>query len=130
MQPKDLVKEFYARYQRRDLDGAMDLCSDDIDFLWTADNAHARFSGPSLGKTAFRGQLDALDQRFVYDGYEDVEMIAEGDRVAVRARIRMRQKGGDGRAFVMPIADFWTVRDGKLAGLIEYYDTALAATVA
>jgi ketosteroid isomerase-like protein len=128
MQPKELVKEFYARYQRRDLDKALDLCTEDIDFLWTADSRHARFSGPALGKAAFRGQLEALDKRFVYQAYTPLEVIAEGDKVAVRAVIRMTQRDG-GREFLMQVADFWTVRDGKLAALVEYYDTALAAQV-
>jgi hypothetical protein len=128
MQPKDLVKEFYSRYQRRDLDKALELCADDIDFLWTADARHARFSGPALGKAAFRTQLEALESRFIFQAYTPLETIAEGEKVAVRAVIRMTQREG-GREFLMQIADFWTVRDGKLAALVEYYDTALAAQV-
>lgn len=128
LQPKALVKEFYARYERRQLQEALDLCAEDIDFLWSADTHYARFSGPALGKAAFRGQLEALDRRFVYQAYTPVDIIAEGDKVAVRAVIRMRQREG-GREFLMHVADFWTVRDGKLSGLVEYYDTALAAQV-
>ena len=29
----------------------------------------------------------------------------------------------------MRTADFWTVRDGQIIGMVEYYDTALAASV-
>ena len=93
-----------------------------------ANSRHARFSGPALGKAAFRTQLEALDKRFVYQAYTPIETIAEGDKVAVRAVIRMTQRDG-GREFLMQVADFWTVRDGKLAALVEYYDTALAAQV-
>jgi ketosteroid isomerase-like protein len=29
----------------------------------------------------------------------------------------------------MHTADFWTIRDGKIIAMVEYYDTALAASV-
>ncbi|WP_348640713.1 hypothetical protein [Mesorhizobium sp. AA22] len=34
-----------------------------------------------------------------------------------------------GEEFVMCTADFWTLRDGKIIEMVEYYDTALAASV-
>ncbi|TIV90203.1 MAG: nuclear transport factor 2 family protein, partial [Mesorhizobium sp.] len=34
-----------------------------------------------------------------------------------------------GEELIMRTANFWTVRDGEIIEMVEYYDTALAASV-
>jgi hypothetical protein len=63
---------------------------------------------------------------FIYRSFSPVDFIADGDRVASRSEIRLTRRT-TGQEFMIPAADFWTIRDGRIAELIEYCDTALIA---
>jgi len=55
------------------------------------------------------------------------EIIAAGDRVVVRAVAEARTV--DGEAYPQAYCYVFDVRDGQLAGVIEYCDTALVERV-
>ncbi|MHB8234554.1 MAG: nuclear transport factor 2 family protein [Solirubrobacteraceae bacterium] len=55
------------------------------------------------------------------------EILADGDRVVVRARGEATTKRGD--AYPQAYCYVFTVRDGKLRDVIEYCDTALVERV-
>jgi ketosteroid isomerase-like protein len=57
-----------------------------------------------------------------------VEIIDGGDKIAAQVEIHLTRKT-TGQQLVMRTADFWTIRDGKVTEMVEYYDTALAASV-
>jgi ketosteroid isomerase-like protein len=87
------------------------------------DTPHAgRFSG----KAAFGEQLRVLHEMFEYRKFDPVDFLESGDRVAVRTEIHLTRRS-TGNEFIVPAADFWTIRDGKVVELIEYYDTALVS---
>jgi len=128
MQPVELIKEICARHSAHDVDGALALCHDDVSFLWVATTAANPHSGTFSGREAFKAQLNGLHEAFEYNAYRPVDFVASGDRVASRAEIDLTHRAS-GRRFTVPVADFWTIRDGKVTELIEYYDTALIADV-
>ncbi|WP_287093978.1 nuclear transport factor 2 family protein [Mesorhizobium sp.] len=80
------------------------------------------------GKQEFLARLLALDDDFEYLRFIPVEIIDGGDKVAAEVEIHMTRRT-TGEEFVMRTADFWTLRDGKIIEMVEYYDTALAASV-
>lgn len=131
MHPRELIEEFYGRFVRGDIEGALDLCTEDIDFEWPVEPSESvSFAGrlPSAGRAAFRVQLARLAESFDYETFAPDNIVIEGDRVAIQATLRMKPKAGD-KMHDMRIADFWTIREGKLAALVQYYDTALASGV-
>jgi ketosteroid isomerase-like protein len=128
MQPVDLIKQIYAHQARGDVDAVVANCHEDVHFFWVATQEVNPQSGGFTGREALKGQMQGLHDLFVYRSFVPVDFIAVGDRVASRAEIHMTRRS-TGREFMVPTADFWTIRDGKVAELIEYYDTALIASV-
>ncbi len=124
MQPKDLIKQIYADYERGDSDAVLENFDNRFTFDFVADERYSKYSGAAVGKDGFLERAGALQTDFEYLGFEQIDMIAEGDRVAVRHKMRMKRRA-TGAEFTLQVADFWTVRDGKAVELVEFYDTAL-----
>ncbi|RWB24787.1 nuclear transport factor 2 family protein [Mesorhizobium sp.] len=128
MRGADVVKNLFDTYAKRDIEGALVDCADDIVFRWVAEPAQSRYAGVAKGKQEFLARLLALDDDFEYRRFIPVEIIDGGDKVAAQVEIHMTRRT-TGEEFVMRTADFWTLRDGKIIEMVEYYDTALAASV-
>jgi uncharacterized protein len=127
MRAVDLVNNFYQAYADRDIEGALAHCADDVVFRWIADPRQSRRAGSARGKQEFLARLVDLNEDFEYRRVIPVEIIDGGDKVAAQVEIHLtRRTSGD--EFVLRTADFWTLRDGKIIELVEYYDTALAAS--
>ena len=124
MQPKDLIKQIYADYERGDSDAVLKNFDNSFTFHFVADERYSKYSGAAVGKDGFLGRAAELQKDFAYLGFEQIDMITEGDRVAVRHKMRMKRRT-TGVEFALEVADFWTVRDGKAVELVEFYDTAL-----
>ena len=127
MRGVDVVKGLYDAYAKRDIAGALDHCSDNVVFRWIAE-PEAPYIGTGSGKQEFLARLVALDNNFEYRSFTPVEIIDGGDKIAAQVEIHLTRKT-TGQQLVMRTADFWTIRDGKVTEMVEYYDTALAASV-
>jgi len=127
MRGVDVVKNLYDAYAKRDIVGALGHCSDDVVFHWVAE-PQAPFIGAGNGKQEFLARLMSLDDAFEYRRFVPVEIIDGGDKIAAQVEIHLTRKT-TGQELVMRTADFWTIRDGKVVQMVEYYDTALAASV-
>ena len=123
----DVVKNVYDAYAKRDIVGAMAHCSDDVVFRWVAE-PEAPYIGTGNGKHEFLARLVALDRDFEYRRFVPVDIVDGGDKIAAQVEIHLTRRT-TGRELVMRTADFWTIRDGKVIEMVEYYDTALAASV-
>ncbi len=121
-----LVNELYAHHALGDVDSAVADCVEDFHFLLVASPELTPYSGSFRGRVAFRDQLRKMHDLFIYRSFSPVDFIADGDRVASRSEIRLTRRT-TGQEFMIPAADFWTIRDGRIAELIEYCDTALIA---
>ncbi|TPN77522.1 nuclear transport factor 2 family protein [Mesorhizobium sp. CU2] len=127
MRGVDVVKSLYDTYARRDIGGTLAHCSDDVVFRWIAE-PHAPYIGTGSGKQAFLARLMTLDAEFEYRSFVPMDIVDGGDKVAAQVEIHLTHKAS-GREIVMHTADFWTIRDGKVIQMVEYYDTALAASL-
>jgi uncharacterized protein len=128
LQPAQLISEIYVRHSLGDVDGVLSLCHDDIGFWWVAIDGTDPRSDLRRGRAAFKARLEDIHETFHYHSLEPVDLVAAGDRAASRAEARMTHRAS-GRRFTIAIADFWTIRDGKVSELIHYFDTALIADV-
>lgn len=124
----DIVRNVYEAYKKRDIEGALASCADNVAFHWIADKAHAHHAGEASGKQEFRARLMALDDHFEYRHFVPIEIIDGGDKVAAQVELHLTRRT-TGKEFVMRAANFWTIKDGKIVKMVEYYDTALAASV-
>ncbi|RAZ89576.1 nuclear transport factor 2 family protein [Mesorhizobium hawassense] len=128
MRAVDLVNSFYERYANRDIQGALANCANDVEFRWVADPKHSHYAGVTRGKQEFLGRLMALNDDFEYRRYVPIDIIHSGDKVAAQVEIHLTRRT-TGQEVVIRTANFWTIRGGQIVEAVEYYDTALAASV-
>jgi ketosteroid isomerase-like protein len=112
----ELIRLAYAAYSRGEVDAVLDLMHPDVE--WhpppTSVDPH-----PLQGREAVR---DYLAPDFFEDQTaEPIEVIEEGDRIMVVARVRARGRESgveiDGTAFHL-----WTVADGRAARFAAFVD--------
>jgi hypothetical protein len=69
------------------------------------------------------GFFAALGQNLVVESFEPLHLFAEGDRVVVLGRERMRVVS-TGKVYTVEWTHLFALRDGKIARFQEYTDTA------
>jgi uncharacterized protein len=122
------ARDAAAAFNRGDLDGWLEYCTDDIDYRAAEGALDDR--GPIHGKDALRASLqDWLD---TFDDFrqEPVELIDAGeDKVIAVIRITGRAKLS-GVETDLTYAAVYTLRDGKVAVGREYFTRAEALEAA
>jgi predicted ester cyclase len=79
---KQLVRDFLAAFTRGDIDACLSMCSDD--YLWQGSDPAG--IGVASGKAAFREAVSSFKRALPDCAVDILDMVAEGDRVAVRSR--------------------------------------------
>lgn len=125
MSAVETVKQFLEAFGKGDLETAFSMCSEDMHLDWPVDPRLAMHAGASNGKAEFRRRVGELLDAYVYRSFTLVQVFGDDRNVAVRTEIGMTSRR-TGREILMRTAEFWTVEDGLITGLIECYDTALA----
>ncbi len=120
-----LVQSVYEAFGRGDLAALAEMMADDIEWVNPGDPHDNPNAGTFKGKEAVLGWFGGLASTRDYTAFEPREFIAQNDKVVslVYAEATVRDTG---RAFVNHEAHVWTLRDGKVARLQIYLDTAAA----
>lgn len=123
---KQIVLDFYAAGARGDMDACFALLADDV--VWT-NIGTTRFSGTFDGKQALVEQLlGPLFGQLKAGIASTIEnLTAEGDTVV--AQTSGRAETVDGKAYNNSYCQVIRIRDGKIAAVKEYFDTALVDAV-
>src|SRR5215204_1364510 len=112
MPPLEIVRTFIAALERRDLDAALALVTDDVEY----DNVPM---GAMRGPDAIRGALQPFLSRAAEIEWVIRREAATGDLV-FNERLDRFQIGG---AWIeIAVAGVWEVRDGKIALWRDYFD--------
>ncbi len=106
----------------RDLEGTLDRCTEDVDFLTHAPIDVFPHLGPRRGRDQMREMWRTFLARYATIRYEVVQIIAEGDTVATNLRTFFT-KSSNGRMVQVDIAVFFTFRDGRVAQIREIIDS-------
>lgn len=123
-----LVRSIYEAFNRRDLDRLATLVTDD--FMLVDIPTGMTFHGPSGFLQWLAGFTTALP-----DGHVEVtNLVATEEYVATEHTGRGTHQGPlqtpagtippTGRAVAVPFAEVFQLRDGRVAGLRAYWDTA------
>ena len=102
---KTLTRQFYDRFNAGDLTIVDDLVSDDF-------VEHEVFPGLEPNKTGLRQLFESFKAAFAGGKFEVDDLIAEGDKVFVRARMTGTHQGefmgipATGRTIDVGVADF------------------------
>ena len=123
---KQVVLDFYAAGARGDMDARFSLLADDI--VWT-NIGTTKFSGTFSSKQALVEQLlEPLFSQLKAGITSNIErLIAEGDVVV--AQTTGSAETHDGIPYNNTYCQVIRVRDGKIAEVKEYLDTALIDAV-
>ena len=121
-----LAQSAYEAFGRGDMAALAEVMADDIEWVNPGDPADDPNAGTFKGKEAVLGWFGRLASTLDFTTFEPREFIAQNDKLVslVYAEATVRDTG---RAVVNHEAHVWTFRDGKVARLQIYLDTAAVA---
>ena len=109
-------------FASRDLEGTLERCTDDVDFLTHAPTDVFPHLGPRHGKAELREMWRTVLSRYAEIRYEFPKIVAEGDEVATYLRTFFTKRS-NGRIVQVDMAVFFTFRDGRVAQIREIIDS-------
>jgi ketosteroid isomerase-like protein len=121
-----IVKDAYAAFKRGDIPAILNTLSDDVVWFLPGQTSLVPVAGERHGREQVGQFFSALDESQEVKEFEPQEFIAQGEKVVVLGQYRWRVKS-TGREFSSDWVHVFTVRDGKVAGFKEYYDTDACA---
>ncbi|MEQ1763543.1 MAG: nuclear transport factor 2 family protein [Pyrinomonadaceae bacterium] len=124
MNNTEIVKKGYECFGSGDIEGLLELYSDDISWE-TPKVDNAAYSGARQGKEAVLEFFGMLAESETFTKFEPTEFIAEGDRVVVLGKFEANVKA-TGKTFATDWVHVMTVKDGKVTAFREHFDTAAA----
>jgi uncharacterized protein len=114
----NLLETFYSG----DVEGALDRCTDDVDFIANAPIDILPHMGHRHGRAELREMWTTIHARYSNMRYEVPIVVAEGDKVAANIRVFF-EKRTNGRIVQFDIAAFYTLRDGRISEIREILDS-------
>ena len=118
----DAVRRFYEALSRGDVPRLLALMHPVID--WTEAERFPYYAGVwRTPQAVIDGLLVPLGRDWIAFSATPREYVAEGERVVAFGAYSGTYKA-TGRSFTAPFAHLWTVRGGKIAGFVQYTDTA------
>src|ERR1700754_3716455 len=118
---RQLVLDFLDVLYSGDIEGALQRCTDDIEFLANAPVDILPHMGHRHGKAEMREMWTAVRARYSEMRCEVPIVVAEDDKAAANIRVFLR-KSINQRMVQFDIAGFYTLRDGKIRELIDPFD--------
>lgn len=118
----EIVKQGYERFGSGDIEGLLNLFSDDIG--WTTPKVEgADFTGERQGREAVGEFFSLLGDAEEFSKFEPTEFIAQGDKVVVIGSSTATIKS-TGRTADSDWVHVFTVKDGKVTNFHEFFDSA------
>ena len=114
----ELIDAFYAG----DIEHALALCSDDVEFFSNAPVDILPHLGHHHGKDDVRQMWKTVHERYSSMRYELPFIAVEDDKVAVQLRAYFGKRR-NGRIVQFDIAIFFALRDGTVVRIREIIDT-------
>jgi uncharacterized protein len=112
----DVIRVAYAAYNRGEVEAVIDLLHPDVEWFPPPTTVDPE---PVRGRDAVRQYL--APNFFESQSAEPIEIIEEGDRILVIARVRARGRGSgveiDGTTFHL-----WTVAEGRATRFAAFVD--------
>lgn len=120
-----LVQQIYAAIGRGDVPAVIDMMADDIE-IHVPGPSEIPFAGTYREHEGVGHYFHAIGTNTDILQFEPRDYIAQDDQVVVVGDERLRSKSTD-RSWETGWAMVWTVRDGKVAVLREFHQTAAIA---
>jgi ketosteroid isomerase-like protein len=118
-----IVQEAYAAFQRGDIQAVLDTLTDDVEWITPGPPDLMPVAGNRHGRNEVAQFFSTLSDTEEVELFEPQEYIAQGDKVVAFVKYRGRVKA-TGRTAESDLVHVFTMREGKVAGFREYFDTA------
>ena len=116
------VERIYSAFGQGDVPTILNMLAEDIDWLFQGP-ADIPFAGRHIGREQVAQFFATIDETTENEQFLPEEFIAKDDRVVVLGHERMRVKS-NGRLCETDWVHVFTLRNGKVVKIHEYYDTA------
>lgn len=122
MAPVEVVQSIYQAFGRGDIPAIMSLLAEDVDWIFYGPE-ELPFAGHYTGRDEMLRFFSAVGESAEIHAFEPREFIVADSRVVVLGweRVTARQTG---RTWETHWAHVFTVEEGQVTYLREYYDTA------
>jgi ketosteroid isomerase-like protein len=120
-----IAQQAYENFKTGNIQALLDQLSDNV--TWNLPEVEGvPLSGKRTGRDSVKEFFAtvARDQEVIE--FEPREFVAEGDKVVSLGHYKWRVKG-TGREFASNFAHVFTIRDGKVTGFREFFDSAAVA---
>lgn len=122
MNNTEIVQEGYSKFGSGDIEGLLNLFSEDIE--WTTPQTEGSpIGGTYNGHNEVGEFFKLLSESEDITHFEPTEFIADGEKVVVLGSNTATVKE-TGRSYTTDWVHIFTVKDGKITGLLEFFDTA------
>jgi ketosteroid isomerase-like protein len=104
-------------------DDLIALLDDDVEWWVAGPEDRFPWAGTYRGREGVRRWSALLDEHLAYDAFELLEAWQDGDTVVELVRAAGASRA-TGKRFASEVVRIWTFRDGRVARVQSYYDTA------
>lgn len=118
-----VVQEAYAKFTSGDIEGLLELFSEDIHWKIPEING-SPFTSEVLGRDKVRDFFGVLSEAEEFTNFQPREYITENNRVVVLGHSAGKIIS-TGRNFETDWTHIFTVREGKITSFLEFFDTAV-----
>lgn len=120
------IEKAYAARQKGDVEALVGMFRPDGVFRVAGAPETFPVAADARGEAAIRERVRGFVQNFQFMQIEPLDLIVEGDKAARRWRAKIKHTPS-GEVYEMEASDIWTFKDGKVASLIQFVDTAQVA---
>lgn len=118
----EVVKRGYEAFGSGDIPALLDLFAEDI--KWRSPHVEgAPYTGSYDGREEVGSFFSSLNEIEEFSNFEPREFIAQDDKVVVLGTMTATVKD-TGREYSSDWVHIFTMRDGKVAGFLEFFDNA------
>jgi ketosteroid isomerase-like protein len=121
---RTLIEEAYAARGRGDVNGLMSAFHTDGMFELKGEKRIFQLAGVINGPPNIREAMTGFIAAFEFTDRKILHVIIECDDACVRSRLQIRYVPKNER-FTTEVVDLFKFKDGKIAELVEFADTAL-----
>lgn len=122
----EVVQKLYTAFGAGDMPGILSSLSEDIDWIFNARPEDVPFGGHHQGHEGMIKFFSTVGQTVEILEFGPTEINQMGDKVLVLGHEQVRVRA-TGKVFQSDWAHFFTVKNGKVVRLREFYDTASLA---
>jgi ketosteroid isomerase-like protein len=123
-----LIDQAYAARARGDVGELVAAFHEDAVFELAGSKKALDITGVVEGHPSLQQAMTDFVRNFEFTKRDILSFVADGDRAAVHSRLTVRYTQ-NGTTFTSDVLDLFTFRDGKIAKLVEFADTALIKEV-